>query len=56
MLPEVVRESLHAHLRCVIMAPQQDLADGYGHVQMPVALARRYPNAPAERRWQWVFP
>jgi len=23
---------------------------------MPGALDRKYPNAPAEWRWQWVFP
>lgn len=23
---------------------------------MPMALDRKYPNAPAEWRWQWVFP
>ena len=25
-------------------------------VQMPGALDRKYPNAPGEWRWQWVFP
>ncbi len=38
------------------MTHEQDLADGYGRVQMPDALARKYPRAPAEWRWQWVFP
>jgi hypothetical protein len=23
---------------------------------MPTALDRKYPNAPADWRWQWVFP
>lgn len=34
----------------------RDLADGWGRVQRPDALDRKYPNAPAEWRWQWVFP
>ena len=58
MLPEIVKESLHSHLRRLTMVHEQDLADGYGRVQMPDALARPrgYPNASAEWRWQWVFP
>ncbi len=35
---------------------ERDLADGWGRVQMPMALDRKYPNAPKEWRWQWVFP
>ena len=27
-----------------------------GRVQMPNALDRKYPNAPSDWRWQWVFP
>ena len=34
----------------------KDIADGWGRVAMPDALDRKYPNAPAEWRWQWVFP
>jgi hypothetical protein len=25
-------------------------------VQVPSALARKYPQAPLEFKWQWVFP
>jgi integrase len=32
------------------------LADGWGRVQLPSALDRKYPNASADWRWQWVFP
>lgn len=35
---------------------ERDLADGWGRVQMPTALDRKYPNAPKDWRWQWVFP
>ena len=38
------------------MIHEKDLTDGYGRVQLPMALDRKYPNAPADWRWQWVFP
>jgi len=31
------------------------LKDGAA-VQLPYALDRKYPNAPKDWRWQWVFP
>jgi integron integrase len=34
----------------------QDLADGFGTVEMPNALARKYPNANREFKWQYLFP
>jgi integron integrase len=34
----------------------QDLADGYGSVEMPSALARKYSNADKEFKWQYLFP
>jgi integrase len=33
-----------------------DLADGRGRVLLPDAIDRKYPSAPGEWRWQWVFP
>ena len=56
MLPAVVKEPLRQHLQQVKEIHQRDLADGYGLVLMPYALARKYPNAAAEWCWQWVFP
>ena len=32
------------------------LAIGFGAVWMPYALARKYPQAPREPGWQYVFP
>ena len=34
----------------------KDLRDGYGEVHLPDALARKYPDAPSEWVWQYVFP
>lgn len=56
MLPEQLKEPLKKHLRGVWRTHQADLAEGWGHVWLPEALQRKYPNASAEWRWQWVFP
>lgn len=56
MLPESLAKPLREHLRRVKVAHEKDLADGWGRVQMPMALDRKYPNAPVDWRWQWVFP
>jgi len=56
MLPESLKSPLQEHLNKVQLIHQSDLADGWGRVQMPHALDRKYPNAPFEWRWQWVFP
>lgn len=55
-LPRAVVHHLQKHLRCVESIHQQDLADGYGRVELPYALARKYPNANREWCWQFVFP
>ncbi|MHB9003499.1 MAG: tyrosine-type recombinase/integrase [Coriobacteriia bacterium] len=56
MLPESLKAPLRAQLRRASAVHRQDLADGWGRVMMPEALARKYPNAAADWRWQWVFP
>jgi integron integrase len=56
MLPESLKTPLQNHLRKVKAAHEKDVRDGWGRVQMPDALDRKYPNAPADWRWQWVFP
>lgn len=56
MLPGIVRKPLVDHLERVKKIHDRDLADGYGRVVMPNAVDRKYPNAPAEWGWQFVFP
>ncbi|MFH1007292.1 MAG: integron integrase [Candidatus Latescibacterota bacterium] len=56
MLPESLRKPLQDHLRRVKRIHDKDLADGWGRVQLPDALGRKYPNSPTEWRWQWVLP
>lgn len=56
MLPQAAKQPLLDHLRRVKVIHEKDLADGFGKVELPHALARKYPNAPWEWRWQFVFP
>lgn len=56
MLPGSVVEELTRHLRVVKKLFERDVLRGYEPVQLPDALARKYPNAGREWRWQWVFP
>ena len=56
VLPQAIREPLLEHLRGVWRLHQQDLDAGGGRVQLPYALAVKYPNADREWCWQYVFP
>ena len=56
MLPEVVIRILQDHIRRVQMIHQHDLELGYGRVELPNAVARKYPNANRDWNWQFVFP
>lgn len=56
VLPDALIEPLQVHLRKVQALHQSDLANGFGSVQLPFALARKYPNADREWGWQYVFP
>jgi integron integrase len=56
MLPEGVRHRLQQHLNTVRDLHQADIAAGLGRVVLPGALDRKFPSAPLEWRWQFVFP
>jgi len=56
MLPESLKKPLGDHLKQVKSVHDKDIAEGWGRVLLPGALDRKYPNAPAEWRWQWIFP
>jgi integron integrase len=56
MMPQAVIRPLQVHLRRVQAIHQRDLADGYGRVELPHDLARKFPNANRDWRWQFVFP
>jgi integron integrase len=56
MLPLTVLEPLQQHLARVKLVHQRDLAEGHGDVELPHALARKYPRAQYEWSWRFVFP
>ena len=52
MLPQSLVTPLRKHLEEVKTLHEQDLSDGWGRVEMPYALNRKYPNAAADWSWQ----
>ncbi|MFV1983795.1 MAG: integron integrase, partial [Thiohalomonadales bacterium] len=55
-LPVKLSEKLKLQIEHVKTMHEADLAAGLGSVYLPDALARKYPNAEKEYRWQYVFP
>lgn len=56
ILPLAVKERLGNHLKEVKLLHEKDLVAGNGETELPDALARKYPNAPKDWKWQYVFP
>jgi integron integrase len=56
VLPIKLTDPLKKHLERVEALHKEDLAKGLGAVWLPGALARKYPNAGQEWKWQYVFP
>jgi integrase len=55
-VPATLTPVLQHHLAGVETRHQQDLAQGHGEVDLPHALARKYPHAAKAWGWQYVFP
>lgn len=56
MLPEKLLEPLRQQLVYAQALHQIDLSMGLGEVELPYALAIKYPNAAREWKWQYIFP
>jgi len=56
MLARSIGAPLAAQLRRARQLHDVDVAQGYGEVWLPNALARKYPHAAREWAWQYVFP
>lgn len=56
MLPQSLVPELQAHLKKVQVLFDMDRKDDIPGVEMPDALAKKYPNAGKEWGWFWVFP
>jgi integron integrase len=55
-LPASLKKPLRNHLLRVKLIHQTDLQEGFGNVELPYALDRKFPNADREWVWQYVFP
>ena len=56
ILPESVTPELKEHLVRIEVLHEYYLKSGYGDVELPYALQRKYPSAGLEWGWQYVFP
>jgi len=56
LLPAVVVDGLRAQLARAKEMHVRDVEAGAGWVELPAALARKYPQAGRDWAWQWVFP
>jgi site-specific recombinase XerD len=52
VLPERAMGVLREKIAATLLSHQKDLAEGHGEVELPDALARKYPKAKWEPRWQ----
>jgi integron integrase len=55
MLPDSLKDKLLGHLKQRNQLYLSDFAQNQASVYLPEALARKYPNAETEWRWQYVF-
>ena len=56
MLPARLIGPMRAQVERVAALHREDLAEGFGSVYLPDALARKKPGAALELGWQYVFP
>lgn len=55
-LPRALVPALRTQVARAAALHARDLEAGHGEVSLPHALARKYPNAPRQPGWQFVFP
>jgi integron integrase len=55
-LPASLVPALRVHVDEARAQHERDLREGAGYVELPDALRRKYPSAPLEWPWQWLFP
>lgn len=56
MLPDTLCADLRSHIEKARKLWESDRAAGRPGVELPLALARKYPDAPLSWAWFWVFP
>ena len=55
-IPQKIKDELLLQVKHVENMHRIDLNNNYGSVFMPYALAKKYPNAAFETKWQYLFP
>jgi integron integrase len=56
VLPATLVDPLKVHLEKIHLLHEQAVGSGIGGVELPYALARKYPKAHLQWAWQYVFP
>jgi integrase len=56
LLPRSLVSPLQQQIARTKLVHDRELLDGDGEVELPDALARKYPNAPRDWGWQDIFP
>lgn len=56
VLPESLTVYIKNQIDRVRLLHKSDVEAGFGEVSLPYALARKYPQAPFQTGWQYVFP
>jgi integrase len=56
LLPSSLRDPLSRHVDELRLLHRRDLAEGFGEVQVPDALAAKSPGIGGLWGWQWLFP
>ena len=56
LLPQSLVSSLKTHINYVESIHKKDLAEGEGKTSLPSGLARKYPKAITQFKWQYLFP
>lgn len=55
MIAESINSELKHHIKKVQYLHQADLEKGLGETILPTALARKYPAATHQFKWQYLF-
>ncbi|MCP8900378.1 integron integrase [Gilvimarinus xylanilyticus] len=56
VLPESLIHDIRQQAKLVATVHERDLDSGLGEVFLPDALARKYPSAASQTKWQYLFP
>lgn len=56
LFPDELIPALKEQIAIVKVQHQKDLAEGFGTVYLPYALAKKYPHSERQWCWQYVFP